>query len=42
MDYSGDACTFEFTPGQVARMGEEWATYRAPTPTTKPGKGRTK
>jgi len=29
MDYSDDACMFEFTPGQSARMSAQWALYRA-------------
>ena len=29
MDYSDDACMFEFTPGQSSRMSAQWALYRA-------------
>ena len=29
MDYSDDACMFEFTPGQSARMDLQWSQYRA-------------
>ena len=29
MDYSDDACMFEFTPGQSARMAAQWALYRS-------------
>lgn len=28
MDYSDDACMFEFTPGQDDRMNAQWAAYR--------------
>jgi len=28
MDYSDDACMFEFTPGQSARMDLQWSQYR--------------
>jgi hypothetical protein len=28
MDYSDDACYSEFTPGQIARLTEQLATYR--------------
>jgi hypothetical protein len=28
MDYSDDACMFEFTPGQSARMSAQWSLYR--------------
>jgi hypothetical protein len=30
MDYSTDACMFEFTPGQAARMLNGWDAFRAP------------
>lgn len=30
MDYSDDACMFEFTAGQRSRMQSMWATYRQP------------
>lgn len=30
MDYSDDACMFEFTPGQSVRMHESWVAFRAP------------
>jgi hypothetical protein len=30
MDYSDDACMFEFTGGQGTRMGSQFAAYRAP------------
>jgi hypothetical protein len=29
MDYSDDACMFEFTAGQGARMSAQWALYRS-------------
>jgi len=29
MDYSDDACMFEFTQGQSSRMSAQWALYRA-------------
>jgi hypothetical protein len=29
MDYSDDACMFEFTAGQSARMSAQWALYRS-------------
>ena len=29
MDYTDDACMFEFTPGQDVRMDEQFSTYRA-------------
>ncbi|TFK74497.1 zincin, partial [Pluteus cervinus] len=29
MDYSYDSCMTEFTPGQIARMGDQVGTYRA-------------
>lgn len=28
MDYTDDACMFEFSPGQVTRFGAQWTTYR--------------
>jgi hypothetical protein len=28
MDYSDDACMFEFTAGQIARMSAQWNSYR--------------
>ncbi|HEU4409765.1 MAG TPA: zinc metalloprotease [Polyangiaceae bacterium] len=28
MDYTDDACMFEFTPGQSARMDAQWAAFR--------------
>ncbi len=30
MDYTDDFCVFEFTPGQAARMLDEWNAFRAP------------
>ncbi|MDQ7910284.1 zinc metalloprotease [Phytohabitans sp. ZYX-F-186] len=30
MDYSTDACMYEFTPGQAARMLSGWDAFRAP------------
>jgi hypothetical protein len=29
MDYSDDACMTEFSPGQITRMREQIATFRA-------------
>jgi len=29
MDDTDDACMFEFTPGQIARIGNQWLTFRA-------------
>jgi hypothetical protein len=29
MDYTDDACMFEFSPGQNTRMNSQFATYRA-------------
>jgi hypothetical protein len=29
MDYTDDACMFEFTPGQDTRMGQAWDLFRA-------------
>jgi len=30
MDYTDDACMFEFTPGQATRMLDQWNGYCAP------------
>jgi hypothetical protein len=32
MDYTDDACMFEFTNLQATRMQQQWVAYRAPTP----------